>query len=269
MTDSQKITEDKIVLIGAGNMATRLAVALVGAGYDIAQIYSRTLLSATSLSQRLGNNIPATNRIEEIRQDASLYIFSISDAALPDVVAQLPANNALWIHTAGSMPIEVFSEKTSHYGVLYPMQTASRERELEWSEIPIFIEASTATDTERIEQMACRLSHNVTRSNTDQRRALHLAAVFACNFSNHMYAIAEHLLAQQGLPFDVMKFLIRETEHKAETISPQVAQTGPAARGDQNVMKKHLALLGDTPEGELYQLISNNIDRYLTTTPKE
>lgn len=252
----------EIVVLGAGNMATRLSIALVECGYNIIQIYSRTINSARKLAARLGANVSYTNEISDIYPDAGLYIFSISDNALPDVVAQMSSNNALWIHTAGSMPMEVFSEKTPHFGVLYPMQTVSRERDTKWDEMPIFIEASTVESLQKIEQIASSISQNVKQANSQQRRALHLAAVFACNFSNHMYAIAERLLREQGLDFEVMKLLIRETERKAETLSPRMAQTGPAVRNDVNVMEKHLQLLEDTPEAVLYALISENIDKY-------
>ena len=158
--------------------------------------------------------------------------------------------------------MEIFATKCKRYGVLYPMQTVNKERVIEWSDVPIFIEASNEDDTQYLEALSQRLSKNVKRSSSQQRQSLHLAAVFACNFANHMYAIAEKLLYEQGLDFDVMKYLIRETEHKAESISPIDGQTGPAVRNDVNVMNKHLAILGDTPEGELYRLISKNIMQY-------
>lgn len=252
----------RIVFIGAGNMATRLAISLYECGYPIVQVYSRTIQSAQTLAQMLGDDVSYTNDLSQVVNDAHLYIFSLSDAALPDVVSKMPHNNAMWVHTAGSMPMDVFSGKTQHYGVLYPMQTASKERSFDWTEVPIFIEAASSDDLNFIENIAQSLSNQVVLSTSQQRQALHLAAVFACNFSNHMYAIAEKLLAEQGLKFDVMKFLIRETEHKAENISPLKAQTGPAVRNDENVMHKHLSLLRGTPECELYRMISESIIQY-------
>ncbi len=253
---------EKIVMVGAGNMATQLALALSNKGCEILQVYSRTIDSARLLADRIGKCTLYTNSIAEIVTDADLYIFSLSDVALPDVVAQMHPNDGLWVHTAGSMPMDVFAAKCVRYGVLYPMQTVNKERAVDWSDVPIFVEASNEDDTQYLVQLSQRLSKNVSRSNSQQRQSLHLAAVFACNFSNHMYAIAEKLLHEQGLDFDVMKYLIRETEHKAESISPVDGQTGPAVRNDVNVMDKHLALLGNTPEGELYRLISKNIMLY-------
>ena len=253
---------ERIVLVGAGNMATQLALALSNKGCEILQVYSRTIDSARLLAGRIGECTLYTNSIAEIVTDADLYIFSLSDSALPDVINQMQPNGALWVHTAGSMPMDVFADKCARYGVLYPMQTVNKDRVVDWSDVPIFVEASNEDDTQYLVQLSQRLSNNVSRSNSQQRQSLHLAAVFACNFSNHMYAIAERLLNEQGLDFDVMKYLIRETEHKAESISPVDGQTGPAVRNDVNVMDKHLALLGDTPEGELYRLISKNIMQY-------
>ena len=170
------------------------------------------------------------DRLSEIRNDATLYLFSVSDNALPSIIADMPSNDALWVHTAGSMEAGIFSDKTPHYGVLYPMQTVHKERETDWCGVPIFIEASDEPDCMRIEALATRISGHVIRCDSAQRKAVHLAAVFACNFSNHMYAIE--------------------------------AQTGPAIRHDKNVMSKHLALLEGTPEAELYKLISLDIERY-------
>ena len=253
---------ERIVLVGAGNMATQLALALSNKGCRILQVYSRTIDSARQLAGRVGNNTLYTNRIADIVTDADLYIFSLSDNALPDVIEQMQPNDALWVHTAGSMPMDVFAAKCARYGVLYPMQTVNKDRVIDWSDVPVFVEASNEPDTQYLVQLSQRLSKNVSRSSSQQRQSLHLAAVFACNFTNHMYAVAEKLLHEQGLEFDVMKYLIRETEHKAESISPVDGQTGPAVRNDVNVMNKHLALLGNTPEGELYRLISKNIMQY-------
>ncbi len=256
------VKQCNIVMIGAGNMATRLSIALADAGHNILQVYSRTLRSAKLLAEELGTNTLYTDNLEEIITEAHLYIFSISDQALSDVIAHMPSCSGMWVHTAGSMPMDIFDAYTQRYGVMYPMQTVSKERTIDWSQVPIFIEASNIEDITMLEEVARSISQQVTQCNSQQRQALHLAAVFACNFTNHMYAIAEQLLRKQGINFDAMKLLIRETELKAENFSPGQVQTGPAVRCDFNVMNKHLALLGDSPESELYRLISNNIIEY-------
>ncbi len=255
-------TQERIVIIGAGNMATQLAIALDNAHCKIVQIYNRTLSAATALEQQLRQDVAVTDDTTAICNDATLYIFSVSDSALPTIIDKIQGNDALWIHTAGSMEADIFKNKTSQYGVLYPMQTVHKTRKTDWQGVPIFIEASNDQALQRIEALASSISENVLRCDSAQRKAVHLAAVFACNFSNHMYAIAAHLLESQGLSFDVMKLLIRETELKAEQMPPLKAQTGPAIRHDENVMRKHLALLEGTPEAELYRLISLNIERY-------
>lgn len=255
-------TQERIVIIGAGNMATQLALALDNDHCKIVQIYNRTLSAAAALEQQLRQDVTVTDDITAICNDATLYIFSVSDSALPTIIDRIQGNNALWIHTAGSMEADIFKNKTSQYGVLYPMQTVHKTRKTDWQGVPIFIEASNDQALQRIEALASCISGNVLHCDSAQRKAVHLAAVFACNFSNHMYAIAAHLLESQGLSFDVMKLLIRETELKAEQMPPLKAQTGPAIRHDENVMRKHLALLEGTPEAELYRLISLNIERY-------
>lgn len=255
-------TQERIVIIGAGNMATQLAIALDNAHCKIVQIYNRTLSAAAALEQQLRQDVAVTDDITAICNDATLYIFSVSDSALPTIIDKIQGNDALWIHTAGSMEADIFKNKTSQYGVLYPMQTVHKTRKTDWQGVPIFIEASNDQALQRIEALASSISENVLRCDSAQRKAVHLAAVFACNFSNHMYAIAAHLLESQRLSFDVMKLLIRETELKAEQMPPLKAQTGPAIRHDENVMRKHLALLEGTPEAELYRLISLNIERY-------
>lgn len=263
MSDHHTIpAQERIVIIGAGNMATQLAIALDNAHCKIVQIYNRTLAAADALRRQLQQEVSITDYISEICHDATLYLFSVSDNALPGLIDKIQGNDALWIHTAGSMESEIFRDKTPHYGVLYPMQTVHKSRKTDWRGVPIFIEASDEQAGKRIEALATHISENVIRCDSAQRRAVHLAAVFACNFSNHMYAIAARLLEAQGISFDVMKLLIRETETKAEQMAPLDAQTGPAIRHDENVMKKHLALLEGTPEEELYRLISLDIERY-------
>ena len=150
------------------------------------------------------------------------------------------------------------------YGVLYPMQTFSKESRIDWSQVPLFIEGSSDQTLNDIRQLALTISPDVTPLSSEGRRKLHLAAVFTCNFSNHMYAIAEQLLKTEGVPFRVMLPLVRETARKVESIKPQDAQTGPAVRGDRKIIQEHLALLKDSPEyAELYRLISIDINKDL------
>lgn len=249
-----------IVLIGAGNLATRLGMALKQKGEEMIQVYSRTKESASQLGALLG--VPWTTSLEKIRKDADLYITSVKDDALPHLIPQIVAGReqALFVHTAGSMPMSVWHGAATHYGVLYPMQTFSKDREVDFSSIPIFVEASSEVDRKVLHALATRLSHCVYEVDSTQRQALHLAAVFACNFTNYMYAISGQLLCEAGLPFEVMLPLIDETAAKVHMLKPEEAQTGPAKRYDENVIAKHLKALAAHPAWQmLYEQISKNI----------
>ncbi len=252
-----------IVLIGAGNVATHFGVALEKAGYTVKQVYSRTEVSAVRLADRLA--CPYTVSLADVFPDADVYIVSVKDSALDEVLPELVKRNrdALYVHTAGSVPMDVWKGLARRYGVLYPMQTFSRERAVDFSTVPFFVEADSADDLESLEQMGRRMGGKVYEATSEQRRYLHIAAVFACNFANHMYAIAGHLLEKNGIPFEVMLPLIDETARKAHVLPPVEGQTGPAQRYDRNVMDRHLAMLADEPQlAEIYRLLSRNIHEY-------
>ena len=250
----------KIVIIGAGNLATNLGKALHAKGYCISQVYSRTKSSAESLAGVLATDY--VTDLEQVRNDADLYIVSLKDSALVELIPEIVSGrqNALFIHTAGSVPMNIWEGNVPRYGVFYPMQTFSKSREVDFKDIPVFLEAVNEADLGVLHEIASDLSSNVREATSEQRRYLHLSAVFACNFTNHMYALAETLLAKYNLPFDVMLPLIDETACKVHELSPVEAQTGPAVRYDENVIDKLLELLSDEPEmRELYEKISKNI----------
>ncbi|MFV0331752.1 MAG: Rossmann-like and DUF2520 domain-containing protein [Dysgonomonas sp.] len=249
----------KVVLIGAGNVATHLATELYQKSFDIIQVYSRTIKSASALAKAV-HAVPVTE-ISAIINDADLYIFSVKDSVLEELISQVPENKGLWLHTAGSMPIDIFSKYTSHYGVIYPFQTFSKNRDVNWSDIPLFIEASEHNTLIQLEGIAKQLSSKVLELSTDKRKYLHLTGVFACNFTNHMYALAEQILKKIDLPFEVALPLIDETAAKVHSLSPKVAQTGPAVRYDENVINKHLSLIDSKQVKEIYKLISDDIHR--------
>lgn len=250
-----------IVLIGAGNVATSMAVALQKSGQNVLMVYSRTLESASVLASQLG--VPYTNSLDNIPDDADVYISMLADDALIKLAPHIVADrkNVLFLHTAGSVSIDVWKNAGAQkYGVLYPMQTFSKNKQVVWQHIPLFIEAVDGVAMEQIEQLAYSLSDNVTRLDSIGRKRLHLAAVFACNFANRMFAISESILNTDGIPFSVMLPLIKEMTDKACGMSPAKAQTGPAVRNDRTVMDSHIELLGNNPEwAELYKLISEDI----------
>ena len=249
----------KIVLIGAGNLATHLGKALHAAGHDMVQVFSRTMQSAETLASLLDAE-PLTD-MAQVRDDADVYIFSVKDSALEQLISQLcGGEKKVFLHTAGSMPMSVFREKALHYGVLYPMQTFSKQREVDFSIIPCFIEANDEFALKQIEGLAGQISHRVYQLSSEDRKYLHLSAVFACNFANHCYAASQELLQQHGIPFDVMLPLIDETAAKVHGMTPKEAQTGPAVRYDENVIDKQIQLLENQPYFQkIYDSMSKSI----------
>ena len=246
----------KVALVGAGNLATNLAVALQEAGHTIVQVFSRTRQSAELLAERVGTS--AITDLHQLVSDADLYIVSISDSALSTLDYSAFPPQALVVHTAGSIPMDVIP--LSRRGVFYPMQTFSRQRIVDFSDIPIFVEASSEDDTTFLFDFARTINNKVYRLSSADRIYLHLAAVYCSNFVNHCYALSEEILRQHGLPFSVMLPLVDEVAAKVHQVSPQEAQTGPAIRHDYNVIRHHLSLLEDQPRlQEIYEIMSKHI----------
>lgn len=257
----------RIVLIGAGNLATNLGKALLQQGLDILQVYSRTLKSASILAETLGAS--STDNLDKINPDADVYIISISDGAISEVVPVLckGKEQKVFLHTAGSVPITVFEGMALHYGVLYPMQTFSKDKQVNFNDIPCFIEGNDKMAFETIRNLADSISDNVRTLDSNTRKHLHLAAVFACNFVNHCYEISSEILAKHNIPFDVMLPLIDETSRKIHTLTPLKAQTGPAIRYDKNIIRMQSDLLKDNPMfKQIYECMSMSIYR---TSQKE
>lgn len=263
MTTEPNEQRSDIVLIGAGNLATRLGLALHAHGYPIRQVYSRTEASAARLARLVGATW--TTAFDCLRSDAQLYIVALTDKALEAHVADIAACNpseGIFVHTAGSMPMDCWQGRAARYGVIYPLQTFSRQREVSFAHLPIFLEASDKATLHLLRQVAGSLTDTVREADSGQRRYLHLAAVLACNFTNHLYALAADLLAEHGLAFDHLLPLIDETVAKVHDLPPREAQTGPAVRFDTNVIDRHLALLDGHPDLQaLYRQLSESIHR--------
>lgn len=259
----RSIEDTPVVFIGAGNLATNLAKALYRKGFRIVQVYSRTEESARALAGVVEAGY--TTDLQDVSKEAKLYIVSLKDDALDELLPQITEGkqDALLVHTAGSIPMNIWEGYAVHYGVFYPMQTFSKQREVDFREVPFFIEARKAEDVNLLKAVAGTLSEKVYDANSEQRRSLHLAAVFTCNFTNHLYVLAAQLLEEYNLPFDVMLPLIDETAHKVHELAPRDAQTGPAVRYDENVICKHLSMLADTPAlQEIYKLMSKSIHEH-------
>lgn len=246
-------------MIGAGNLATNLGKALFRAGHEIVQVYSRTEESASALAEVL--KCVHTTELEEVVRSADVFIISVKDSALPSVASSLQEGREgqLFVHTAGSMPMDTLPFERR--GVFYPMQTFSKNKEVDFSVIPCFVEAKDKRDLQGLKALALTISDTVYELDSENRQYLHLSAVFCCNFANHCFSLGAELLKQHGnIPFSVMLPLIDETAGKLYAMSPQAAQTGPAVRWDTNVMDKHLQLLSDQPEWQqLYHLLSRSI----------
>ena len=240
---------ERIVIVGAGNLATNLGEALKQSGRRVEQVFSRTEESASALASRMGCDYVTS--LAQIVLDADLYFVSVKDNG-----------KGIVVHTAGSIPMNVFGETEVRHGVFYPMQTFSKQKIVDFSNLPIFIEASDEDTYCTLEAFANELSDNVYRLDSDHRRYLHLAAVFACNFVNHCFTLADDVLREQGLPFNVMMPLIKETIGKVEVIPPCDAQTGPAVRGDKNVMDAQKALIDNEMARKVYETMSESIISY-------
>ena len=253
-----KASNLKILLIGAGNVAWHLGPALQHSGYNVLQVYSRTRESAEKLGTRMG--IPYTHRMDAISHEADMILMSVPDEAIESVIAKLQGEYKYWVHTAGSIPAAVFEGRAEHYGVFYPLMTFTVDRPLDLGGVPICLESNNTEIKEVLERMANSLSGRAYHIPFEDRKKLHLAAVIAANFSNHMYQLAGDYLAGEGLDFDMLKPLIRETAEKVMTIPPGKAQTGPARRMDQKVIDSHLEQLARNPELQnLYIFVSDSI----------
>lgn len=251
--------EKRVVLIGAGNLAHHLAPALLKAGVNLCQLYSRTPEAAGELGKRTG--ISCTADTVAVYPDCDIYIFCVSDDALATVLKSIRINRkALFLHTSGSRPMDVFRPFATRYGVLYPLQTFSKGRVLDFREIPLCIEGVSRPVTEEIREFAGLLSGRVEEVSSEKRKRLHLAAVFANNFVNRLYGIAGGMLAAEGLDFAMLRPLIFETAHKVMQMPPEAAQTGPARRGDEGILEMHRALLkNDRKLLNLYVAMSESI----------
>ncbi len=249
---------NNIVLIGSGNVATNLAIAFHNNGKNIIQVISRSNDTAKILADKVSATY--TNTINDINLKADLYIISVNDDAIASIASSLNLENKLVVHTSGSIEIDVLKNTSTNYGVLYPLQTFSKETLVDFKNIPFCIEANNLNNSKAITELAGYLSEDVRLINSNERKVIHLAAVFACNFTNYMYLIAEDILKEQSISFDILKPLILKTAKNIVDSKPENTQTGPAKRNDQKLIEKHLTLLKDNPEyKEIYTIISKSI----------
>jgi len=248
----------KIVLLGSGNVATHLAKALKAVDEEILQVYSPNLNHAKELAEEVNAN--AIDDLNKIQPDADLYILSIKDDAIESVAASLKVVKGLVVHTSGTTDVKALSKHVQHAGVFYPLQTFSKNKAVSFEHIPLCIEAEDEIQLEILRRLAGKLSNQVYELDGERRKVLHLAAVFACNFPNHLYALANQILKKNDLNFEIIRPLIAETADKVMFNLPENVQTGPAVREDESTLNKHLSMLNDMPElQKIYQTLSNSI----------
>ncbi len=246
----------RVVIIGSGNVATSLAHGL-SRHCCVAQIYSRTLSHARALADAIGCP-DATDDLKKLVPDADVYILAVSDDAIAGVISAVPDNGALWVHTSGSKPIDLFKGHRARYGVLWPMQSFSRQVVTVLDEVHFFAEASDEAALGDLMALGRLISRHVVEADSAKRRQLHVASVFSCNFANHMWTLAAEVLDEAGLPFEAMKPLIRTTVDKLDRLAPAQSQTGPAIRHDLKVIASHQAML-DGDKRDIYDLITQSI----------
>jgi predicted short-subunit dehydrogenase-like oxidoreductase (DUF2520 family) len=246
-----------IILLGSGNVATHLGIALKNSNYTIVQVYSKSIENAKILAKKLDAQF--TNNLSKLKS-SDLIIVCINDDAILSVLSQI--KNTAIVHTSGSIGLDVFKQKFTNYGVFYPLQTFNKEIDINISEIPFCIEGNSLEFEKQLIKIAKALSNNVVKMNSQQRKQLHIAAVFACNFSNHMYSIADDLLAKKNIDFKILLPLIRKTNANLENYRPKEVQTGPAKRKDTAIIQEHIATIKENEIKELYHKISDNIIKY-------
>ncbi len=250
-----KKTNLKVVLIGSGNVAWHIGKAMIDNEIDVLQIYSPQ--HAFKLATEW--NIPYTHDLSALNDSADVYLFAIKDDSYQKLVAQFPFRNKCMVHTSGSVDIDVFQEVTNSYGVLYPFQTFTKNVVLPFDQVPLCVEANDEKTEEKLKKLAHILSRKQYVIDSHTRRYLHLAGVFACNFTNALYGLAKDITEEKGLDFSILLPLINETARKVNLSFPEEVQTGPAVRKDMKIIEKHLRMLDDEKVKNVYKLISEII----------
>jgi len=248
-------------IIGSGNVAWRLAPALDNAGHIVKEVYSRNPDHAALLVKRL-YQATAKKDLDFSNSTSELFIIAVADDAIEEIATEIVLpDNATVAHTSGSQPLSILGYlPTENIGVFYPLQTFSKSRKVDFSEVPVCIEGENQKTVDLLSEIAGSISRNVCRVNTSDRKVLHLAAVFSCNFVNHLFTIAKEIVERRGLDYEMLKPLIIETVGKSLDIGPENSQTGPAVRGDRAVMEEHQQfLLYNENLSYIYETLSKHI----------
>ena len=244
----------RVVIIGSGNVAQHLIKAFAKSdNIDVIQAFSR---NKESLENIIDSSKITTN-FDDLA-DADLYIISVSDNAIAEVSHQLNIEKKLVVHTSGSVDIIDLDDK-NRKGVFYPLQTFSKNKDVNFDTIPICLEAENNEDYKLLEKVAKSISNQVFNINSIQRKALHVSAVFVNNFVNHLYKIGNDICNENNIPFEILQPLILETANKITLLSPNEAQTGPAKRNDTQTINTHLQFLTDENQKEIYKILTKSI----------
>lgn len=245
----------KIAILGSGNVAYHLAKMFKEKNIPISQIFGRNEKDLQEISDQF--EIPfSTTELA----DAELYFIAVNDDAVAAISKNIKNQNSLVAHTSGSLPKEIL-EGNYRKASFYPLQTFSKSKMLQYSEIPFFVEAENEADSQILENLALKISEKVMKSDYEKRKYIHLTAVFACNFVNHLFARAKEISDSQQIPFHYFLPLIKETTLKIEKIEPKLAQTGPAIRNDEKILQLHEALITEEEHLKIYQVMNESIKK--------
>ncbi len=245
----------KIVILGSGNVAFHLAQAFHKKNIPVAQVFGRNESDLQEISSQF--NIPfSTQKIES----ADFYLIAVNDDSVEEISNKITSENCLVAHTSGSLPVDIL-KGNYRKASFYPLQTFSKSKELNYSEIPFFLEAENWDDLEMMKNLVSKISTHVIESTYEKRKYIHLTAVFACNFVNHLFARAKEISDSQEIPFQYFLPLIEETTAKILTIDPKLAQTGPAVRNDKRVLELHEELLTDQEKLKIYKTMNESIKK--------
>ena len=251
----------EIVIIGAGRLASHLGSAFYKQGLNMVQVYNRTEEKGKKLAGRIGTTFTAD--IHEITPNADIYILAVSDSVLVDLAAELRLKDKLVVHTSGTMGMDVLTPISANIGVFYPLQTFSSTRRIDFRKIPVCIEGNSGVSEQMLADLAGKITQRIYILSSDNRRFLHLGAVFTSNFTNFIYTITEELLKEHEIPFNLLEPLILQTARNIKYGDLFQYQTGPAIRGDTKVLEKHREMLSSyTDYLEIYNLITQNIIKH-------
>ena len=246
-----------VSLIGSGNIAHWLVYAMRKAGVTVRQIYSRQLGHAQALAEKA--DAEAIDNLRDLSPDSDMYIFSVKDDSYESLLQHLPFRLPMAAHTAGSLSIRIFEPYAESYGILYPYQSVNKGMDFEDVIVPLCVETNNQTAENELLAFANRLTSAVQQLDESQRLVLHRAAIFGCNFTNAMYSIAYDILKEHHIDWKIILPLLQNTMEKVKTMNPHDAQTGPAQRGDQNIIRLHQEALQDEKLKEIYRLMTDYI----------